>query len=87
MAGKVSLLSNYRQWLQQSFFACQVDACQYLRLQGDIKGLIDFEEERVRYSFLCPRCQGNLASSGWGRGARPRTSLLSEGRPRPAKKG
>ena len=60
------LLSNYGQRVQKSVFECQIDDRQYLRLKRDIEALIDFEEDSVRYYFLCRRCQGNIDISGWG---------------------
>ncbi len=60
------LLSNYGTRVQKSVFEFQLDDRQFLRLKRDIETLIDWEEDSVRYYFLCQRCQGNIAVSGWG---------------------
>jgi CRISPR-associated protein Cas2 len=60
------LLCDYGHRVQKSVFECQLDDRQFLQLQKKIEALIDWEEDSVRYYFLCRWCQGNIRVSGWG---------------------
>ena len=60
------VLTNYGHRVQKSVFECQVDDRQYLKLKKSIEEIIDWEDDSVRYYFLCQRCQGNIEISGWG---------------------
>jgi len=60
------LLLDYGYRVQKSVFECDLDDRQFLKLKGLIEALIDWEEDSVRYYFLCGRCRGNVEVSGWG---------------------
>jgi CRISPR-associated protein Cas2 len=60
------LLLNYGHRVQKSVFEVQVDDRQYLKLKKSIGEIIDWEDDSVRYYFLCSRCLGNIEISGWG---------------------
>ena len=60
------MLTSYGNRVQKSVFECRIDDKQYLKLRGNIKKIIDHEEDSVRYYTLCSRCMGNIEISGWG---------------------
>ncbi len=60
------VLLDYGHRVQKSVFECDLDDGRFLKLKGKLESLIDWEEDSVRYYFLCARCRGNVEVSGWG---------------------
>jgi len=60
------LMLNYGRRVQKSVFECRIDEKKFLEMKGKIERIIDFEEDSVRYYFLCQRCIANIQVSGWG---------------------
>jgi CRISPR-associated protein Cas2 len=60
------LMQNYGNRVQKSVFECTVDDRVYLRMKEQIEKLIDWEEDSVRYYFLCGSCVKQVEISGWG---------------------
>lgn len=60
------MLSNYGHRVQKSVFECRLDDRQYLKLKKGIEEIIDWDDDSVRYYFLCQHCTDNIEISGWG---------------------
>ncbi len=60
------LLTDYGHRVQKSVFECRLDDRRFLALKKQIEGLIDHQEDSVRYYSLCGRCQRAVEVSGWG---------------------
>lgn len=63
--GKV--LKGYGYRVQKSVFECPgLGERDFLKIKDRIEGLIDFEEDNVRYYFLCRGCLRRFENSGLG---------------------
>lgn len=60
------VLTDYGRRVQKSVFECDLDERRYLKLKQALDGLIDHEEDSVRYYAICPRCRRAVEVSGWG---------------------
>lgn len=61
------VLKGYGYRVQKSVFECpRVRERDFLKMKDRIEGLIDFEEDNVRYYFLCRSCLQRFENSGLG---------------------
>jgi CRISPR-associated protein Cas2 len=62
----MKLLKNYGHRVQLSVFECDLDEGRYTEMVRSVVGLIDREQDRVRYYPLCQGCVKRVVISGWG---------------------
>ncbi|MBF0227857.1 MAG: CRISPR-associated endonuclease Cas2 [Desulfobacterales bacterium] len=60
------ILKNFGDRVQKSVFECDVNDKQFLALKSMIEKKINFNEDSVRYYFLCANCKKNIEVSGLG---------------------
>ena len=60
----VKILKGYGERVQKSVFECLIGEPQFLKLKERVRGIIDSDEDNVRYYDLCRRCQGVIEFIG-----------------------
>lgn len=57
-------LKNYGKWIQYSVFECHLTKIQYIQLREDLDDLIDESNDKIRFYFLCEKCQKKVDKIG-----------------------
>jgi CRISPR-associated protein Cas2 len=59
-------MKSYGERVQKSVFECRVDDQQFIKMKKALEGIMDMNEDSVRFYFLCKGCVERIEISGWG---------------------
>jgi len=59
-------MKSFGERVQKSVFECRIDDQQFIRMKKTLEGIMDMNEDSIRYYFLCKGCIERIEISGWG---------------------
>lgn len=70
------VMKNYGERVLKSVFECDLSESKFESMKAGIDGLIDHQEDSVRFYFLCKKCRKQIKISGLGVRVRKESSFI-----------